>query len=152
MITIPTDKLSIETAEGEVLAVVILRPDLWTQLQQVEPEWFTDWSDQRLWQAAKAAMETNLGFACPNVIRNWLRQKWPDEADGLFERLAGHVDRWVHPAHLQFHLCVLRQNGIRLSCRRWAAVIVQFVDEHRPLAELQAIVTDPPKFGLAVAS
>lgn len=150
MIPIPTDRFSIETAEGEILASAIIRPDSWAQLRPVTPEWFTEWSDQRLWKAVQFAMTANLGFADPNVIRNWLRQQWPDEAESLIERLADHVNRWAHPEYLPFHIGVLRHNGIRLSCRRWSRVIIRYCDELRPLSELQAIVTDPPAFGSEV--
>ncbi len=150
MISIPTDRFSIETAEGEILATAILRPDLWARLQDVTPEWFTEWSDQQLWQAIQLVMETNLECADPNVIHNWLIKHWPDEAESLIQRLADHVGRWAHPEYLPFHLGVLRQNGIRLSCRHWSGVILKFCDELRPLSELQAVVTDPPAFEMKV--
>lgn len=146
------DRFTIETAEGEILATAIIRPDLWPHMPDVVPEWFTNWSDQRLWQAVLAVRTNGFDFVDPGAVQHYLQQHCPKETEGLMARLAAHVARWLHPEYLRFHYQVLRQSGVRHSCDKWADVIKRKCLEQCPLQELKIVVTDPPTFGEEVVA
>jgi hypothetical protein len=146
MIANPRDRFTIETAEGEIIAAAIIRPDLWPKLQMVAPEWYSQWSDQRLWQAVRVGVNADTGFCDPKAIQQHLSKHWPDETGALVDRLACHVDRWVHPEYIEYYLEVLRENGVRNSLCFWTKLIQKKCREYCPLTELKAIVTDPPAF------
>ena len=147
MITTLTDRFTIETAAGEVLAAVIARPDLWPQLSEVYPEWFEQWGDQRLWQAICVSVNETSGFCDPNAVDKYLRDRWPDETEGLLIRWIDCYGRWVHPEYLLFHLGLLRENGVRNALFCWTTRIQKGCRENYPLNELKEIVANPPEFG-----
>jgi hypothetical protein len=147
---------SLENAEGEILSSLIVRPDFLQRLEIVDAEWFSRGEDRLLWKAFTHAAQQNDGVPEPATARNFIEQRQAGLGMQLLDRMAGHVNRNYGAGPLadslfDYHLGVLRNNGVRRTHWKWAKAIALCCEQRGSLQELRAIVDDKPGFGKAVA-
>ena len=152
MIANSTDLCSMEPAEGEILASLIVRPEKLATLQIVEPDWFSRSEDRTLWRAFMYATRQNDGLADPTTAKNFIEQKYPGQSESLLDRMVGHINRNygagpLADSLLDYHLSLLQTNGIRRTHWKWARGICLCCEQRRSLEELRAIVDGRPGFG-----
>jgi len=145
------DLVSLESAEGEILASLVIRPEFWPRMKTVESHWFSRGEDRLLFRSLKFAAEQNDGFADPVTAKNFIEAKFPEQSSSLINRLAGHVCRNYGAGPLadslfEFHFRLLQTNGIRRTHLKWARAISLCCEERRSLAELRELVDDKPSF------
>jgi hypothetical protein len=155
MLTNSDDLCSLENAEGEILASLIVRPELLPKLEIVEPEWFSRGEDRILWKAFRDAAHKNDGVAEPATANRFLVARYPEQAKQLLNRMVGHVNRNYGAGELadnlfEYHFKLLQNNGIRRTHWIWAKSIAIHCEQRQPLDELRSIVDDRPGFGSAV--
>ena len=144
-----------ENAESEVLASLVVRPDLLQRLEIVDPEWFSRGEDRLLWRAFCHSFQANDGLADPTNARDFIEQRHPGQSEQLLGRMVGHVNRNYGAGPLadslfDFHFRLLQTNGVRRTHWKWAKAICLCCEQRGSLEELRAIVDDRPAFGSGV--
>jgi hypothetical protein len=136
--------LEVECAERELIGIAVRKPELWSRLSHIQPEWFQRWADQALWRALQFCKEANDGNFDADVIKGWLRKYSPDDAEALLDRLAEISSCYLHAEHLEFNLHLLEGAGRRLATVRWAKHIAEMCEHGRPMADVYDVINTPP--------
>jgi hypothetical protein len=149
------DLCSLEDAESEIVASLIVRPDHFSRLKRVESEWFSRGEDRALWQAYAYAASMNDGIAEPATAMRFLAEKYPEQATQLTERIVGHIARNygagpIAESLFDYHLGLVRNNGVRRAHWKWSRRIALCCEQRQPLDELRLIVNDRPDLGEGV--
>ena len=140
--------LDTECAERELIGIAVRKPKLWSRLSHIQPEWFQHWADLVLWRALQFCHESNDGYFDVTVIKGWLHEYFPDDAEALLNRLAEVANCFLHAEHLEFNLELLEGSGRRLAVKRWATHITEMCDTGRPMADIcQVAATLPVQSG-----
>ena len=113
-----SDLLSVAQAEHEIISAAIWRPDQWLLLSHVRAAWFSNWADRKLWGCLQCVYRLN-GIPEPDVIARLLEKHYPDEADGLLERLVSIVENFVHVEHLIYYVSILQRAGLKREQDAW---------------------------------
>jgi len=134
-----------DSAAAAVMTVAMRKPALWPQVRHVRAEWMPTLADRWLWQGLQRTLEQNGGLVELAVLKGWLVEHHPQDADALLERLAAHCDVILEFGAVERDVLILERHGLRRELRAFAQHVLKLLDDHAPLNEIWETLADAPQ-------